>query len=166
MGTVAYLEGAYAEARERYLESIEMNKETGERWRAGPALIGLGYTTCALGDYEAAGRHFREALQTGMEIGSLWIAMDSLVGLAGLLPARDPGEAAAEQAVELLAFVLQHPSSTQEARDRAELLLAELEGRLSPAAVAAAKARGQARNLLAIIDPYLLAPETKPDRMK
>jgi predicted ATPase/DNA-binding SARP family transcriptional activator len=151
MGTVAYLEGAYAEARKWYLESIEINKETGERWRTGPALIGLGYTTCALGDYEAAGRHLRTALQTAMEIESLWIAMDSLVGWAGLLTARDPGEATAEQAVELLAFVLQHPASSQEARDRAAALLAELEARLSPAAVAAAKARGQARDLEGIV---------------
>ena len=90
-----------------------------------------------------------------MEIGSLWIAMDSLVGLARLLTASDPGEAAAEQAVELLAFVLQHPSSTQEAKDRATALLAELEGRLSPAAVAAAKEHGQTRDLQAIVEEIM-----------
>jgi predicted ATPase/DNA-binding SARP family transcriptional activator len=147
MGTVAYLEGAYAEARKLYLESIEVNQQTGERWRTGPALIGLGYTTCALDDYEAASRYLRTALQTAMEIESLWIAMDSLVGLAGLLTASDPGEAAAEEAIELLAFVLQQPASSQQAEDRAIALLAELEGRLTPAALDAAKARGQVRDL-------------------
>jgi predicted ATPase/DNA-binding SARP family transcriptional activator len=151
MGTAAYLEDAYAEARKWYLESIEINKETGERWRTGPALVGLGNTTCTLGDYDAAGRHLRTALQTAMEIESLWIAMDSLVGLAKLLAARDSGEAAAEQAGELLAFVLQHPASSQEARDQAIALLSELEGRLSPAAVAAAKTRGQALDLEGIV---------------
>jgi len=151
MGTAAYLEGAYAEARKRYLESIEINKETGERWRMALALIGLGYATCALSEYEASGWHLRQALEMAMEIESLWIAMDSLVGLARLLTASDPGEAAAERAVELLAFVLQHPTSSQEARDRAAALLAELEGRLSPAAVAAAQTRGQARDLQDIV---------------
>jgi predicted ATPase/DNA-binding SARP family transcriptional activator len=146
LGTAAYLEGAYMEAKQRYLESIEVSKGTGERWRR-PALIGLGYATCALGEYDASGRHFRNALQMAMEIGALPVVLDGLVGLACLLAASDPGEAAAEQAVGLLAFVLAHPSSTQETRDQATTLLAELEGRLSPATLAAAEARGRARDL-------------------
>jgi tetratricopeptide (TPR) repeat protein len=146
LGTAAYLEGAYAEAKQRYLESIEISKGTGERWRR-PALIGLGYATCALGEYEASGRHFRTALQMAMEIGALAVVLDSLVGLATLLAASDPGEAAAGQAVELLAFVLAHPASTQETKDQAVLLLVELEGRLPPATLAAARARGRARDL-------------------
>ncbi len=152
LGTAAYLEGAYAEAKQRHLESIDMSKESGERWHMALALIGLGYTTCALGEYEASGRHFREALQTAMEIGALWVALDSLVGLARLLTASEPGETAAEQAVELLTFVLHHPASSQEARDRAAPLLAELEGRLSPAVAAAAKERAQTRSLQAIVE--------------
>jgi tetratricopeptide (TPR) repeat protein len=164
-GTAAYLEGSYAEAKQRYLESIECSQETGERWRAGPALIGLGYTTCALGDFEAAGQYLRAALQTAMDIESLWIAVESLVGWARLLTASDPGEAVAGQAIELLAFVLQHPSCSQEARDRATLLLAELEGRLSPAVVAAAKERGLARDLAGIADLFLLAPETRSQQV-
>jgi len=131
-----------------------MSKEIGDRWHMTLSLIGLGYTTCALGEYEASGRHFREALQTAMEIGSLWMALDGLVGLAGLLTASEPGGAAAEQTVELLALALHHPTSSQEARDRATPLLAELEGRLSPAAVAAAKERGQARDLQAIVEEH------------
>jgi len=150
LGAAALLEGAYVEAKQRYLESIETSKGTGERWRR-PALIGLGYATCALGEYEASGRHFRAALQMGMESGALAVVLDSLAGLARLLVASDPGEAAAEQAVELLAFVLAQFSSTQETKDQATALLAELEGRLSPAAVAAAKARGQARDLQEIV---------------
>jgi tetratricopeptide (TPR) repeat protein len=150
LGTAAYLEGAYVEAKQRYLESIEISKGTGERWRR-PALIGLGYATCALGEYEASGRHFHSALQMAMEIGALAVVLDSLVGLATLLAASDPGEAAAEQAVELLAFVLAHPSSTQETKDQATALSTELEGRLSPAAMAAAEARGRTRNLQEVV---------------
>jgi tetratricopeptide (TPR) repeat protein len=152
LGTAAYLEGAYAEAKQRHLESVNLSKEIGERWHMALALIGLGYTTCALGEYEASSRHFRQVLQTATEIGSLWMVLDSLVGLARLLTTSDPGEAAAERAVELLAFVLQHTSSSQETRDRAAPLLAELEGRLSPATVAAAKERGQTYDLQAIVE--------------
>jgi predicted ATPase/DNA-binding SARP family transcriptional activator len=150
LGTAAYLEGAYVEAKQRYLESIEISKGTGERWRR-PALIGLGYATCALGEYEASGRHFRTALKMAMEIGALAVVLDSLVGLATLLAASDPREAAAEQAVELLAFVLAHPSSTQETKDQATALSTELEGRLSPTAMAAAKARGRTHNLQDVV---------------
>ena len=82
------------------------------------------------------------------------MATDALTGLARLLTASDPGEAAAEQAVELLAFVLDHPASSQEAKDRATPLLAELEDRLSPAIAAAAKERGQARDLQSIVEEY------------
>jgi hypothetical protein len=131
-----------------------MSKEIGERWHMTLSLIGLGHTTCALGEYEESGRHFREALQTAMDIESLWMVLDSLVGLARLKTASDPGEAAAERAVELLTFVLHHPSSSQETKDRAAPLLAELENRLSPAAVAAAKERGQACDLSAIVEEY------------
>ncbi len=115
----------------------------------GLALTGFGYATCALAEYEASDRHFREAMQTAMEIGTLWIAMDGLVGLAKLMTTSEPGEAAAEQAVELLTFVLQHPPSSQKAKDRATPLLAELEGQLLPTTVVAAKERGQARDLQA-----------------
>jgi hypothetical protein len=94
--TAAYLEEAYAEAKQRHLEGVDVSRESGERWHLAIALIGLGYTTSALGEYEASGRHFREALQTAMEIGALWVALDGLVGLARLLTASDPGEAAAE----------------------------------------------------------------------
>ncbi|MEE4239789.1 MAG: BTAD domain-containing putative transcriptional regulator [Anderseniella sp.] len=146
LGTAAYLEGAYAEAKQRYLESIEISKETGERWRR-PALIGLGYATCALGEYEASGRHFRATLQLAMEMGAVVVVLDSLAGLATLLAASDRGEAAAEQAVELLAFVLAHPASTQETKDQATACLAELEGRLPLSMLAAAKARGRARDV-------------------
>jgi hypothetical protein len=119
-----------------------------------------------VGEFEASDGYLRAALQTAVEIGAQWMVMDGLVGLARLLTARDPGGAAAEQAIELLAFVLQHPTSTREARDRATALLAELKGKLSPAAVAEAKERGQARDLQAMADRYLLASETKLDRMK
>jgi hypothetical protein len=129
-----------------------MSKEIGERWHMALTLIGLGYATCALREYEVSDQHFREALQTAMEIESLWMALDSLVGLAKLLSSSGTGEAEAERAVELLTFVLDHPTSSQEARDRASPVLAELEDRLSPAAMAAAAERGQARDLQAIVE--------------
>ena len=69
------------------------------------ALIGLGCTTCALAEYEASRQHFRKVLHRG--------TVDGLVGLARLLTANDLGEAAAEQTVELLEFVLHRPISSR-----------------------------------------------------
>jgi predicted ATPase/DNA-binding SARP family transcriptional activator len=154
LGAAAYLEGAYAEAKQRYLESLEISQETGERLYLAFALIGLGYTTCALGEFEQSGQHLRAALQIAMEIESLQATTDALAGLGRLLAASDPGKIAAEKAVEMLAFVLQHPASTQESKDRAAILLTGLGGRLSPAIAAAAKERGQARDLHSIVEEY------------
>jgi len=154
LGAAAYLEGAYAEAKQRYLESLEISQETGERLYLAFALIGLGYTTCALGEFEQSGRHLRAALQIAMEIESLQATTDALAGLGRLLAASDPGKIAAEKAVEMLALVLQHPASTQESKDRAAILLTGLESRLSSAIAAAAKERGQARDLQSIVEEY------------
>lgn len=137
------------------LASIECSQETGERRRAVAALIGLGYTTCALGEYKASGRHMRAALQTAMEIGALWLVTDSLVGIAKLLTVRDLDETTAEKAVELLAFVLAHPSCSQETRNLAIPLLEELESRLLPVVVEAAKGRSQEHKLQSIVEESL-----------
>jgi len=159
LGTAAYLERAYTEAKQRYMESIEISKESGERWHMALALVGLGYTSCALGDYEASGLHFRKALQMAMEIGALWVALDSLVGLARFLTASNPGKAAAEQAVELLTFVFHHSSSSQEAKDRAENLLTELKIYLTPQQIEAVQANIRTKSFDALVAELLNRPQ-------
>lgn len=74
-----------------------------------------------------------------------------MVGLASLL-ARE-GELL--RAVELIALALHHPATYHGDRVRAQELLAELESELSSEVLAAAIARGQARELDAVAEEIL-----------
>jgi hypothetical protein len=68
----------------------------------------------------------------------LLVTLDALIGLANLMA--QVGDA--ERAVELLTLVRGAASIDRRTETRAEQLLAELEGHLSPARFAAAQARG------------------------
>lgn len=63
-----------------------------------------------------------------LDFQAIPLALDALVGLAYL--AAQAGQS--EQAVELSICVSCHPASTQEAKERAEQLIAELEAQLTP----------------------------------
>jgi hypothetical protein len=70
--------------------------------------------------------------------------MDGLIGIAELEMKRGQIKSAGE----LLAFVIQHPSTCARERDRAERLFVQLESQLTPEAVAAA----QKQNLEAVVE--------------
>lgn len=78
-----------------------------------------------------------------MDAGYVPLGLDALVGLAHLLAT----EGERERAMEILAFVVQHPGLRQIARDKAQELLSELETELPPKTLATATARGEAREL-------------------
>ena len=86
-----------------------------------------------------------------MTVRLISLALLTLVGIATLLTA----EGEKERALELLALVLHHPVSWQWTKNRAAPLVAELEAELSPEVVAAAQARGQARDLEATVAELL-----------
>ena len=87
-----------------------------------------------------------------MTLRAIPFVLLTLVGIATLLAA----EGEKERALELLALVLHHPLSWQWTKDRAAPLVAELEAELSPEVVAAAQARGQARDLEATVAELLV----------
>jgi hypothetical protein len=61
------------------------------------------------------------------------------------------------RALELLALALNHPTSTQETKDKAARLFTELAATLPPHQVTAASARGQASNLAEVVAEILAA---------
>ncbi|MFL5801327.1 MAG: BTAD domain-containing putative transcriptional regulator [Roseiflexaceae bacterium] len=159
LGAITYQGGAaeWPEAKRLHEESLAISKELGDRREIAVSLNYLGYVTCALGDYPAAKQHFLAALQTATEDEVPPLALDALVGLATLLghqPAEEPAPGMARRkagAVELLALVLTHPASSQEIKDKAQRLQAELAADLPPQVVAAAQASGQARKLAEVV---------------
>jgi hypothetical protein len=86
-----------------------------------------------------------------MEIQEPALALDVLMSMARGMA--DVGEA--EQALELVAFVLHHPASEQQTRDQIEPLRAELVSRLRSEAAADAEARGRTLDLQGVASGIL-----------
>jgi tetratricopeptide (TPR) repeat protein len=163
LGAIAYQGGAaeWPEAKRLHEESLVLSKELGNRWETTVSLNYLGYVTCALAEYGAAQQHFLAALQMATEAQLAPVALNTLVGLATLLSHQPAGETEPglatmqERALELLALVLSHPASGQEAKDKAQRLLAEIETKLPLQMMAIAQKRGQARKLDEVVAEVL-----------
>ncbi len=151
LGDVALIFAKYEDAAQRYLQSLELCEEFG--WAEGIASCrrGLGEVAIASGDVELAWKHFREGLQALKREGVVSVAPDILISIAKLRAQANDDEGA----VDLLAFVWQHPASTYQARESAGRLLAEYDSRLSPEAAADAKARSRDWDLSEVIDGVL-----------
>jgi len=135
--------GRYAEARKQFERAHALAREIRSRWRAIDDLIGLGHATCALGDLDRSRKYLCQALGEAMEAELRPEALSALVGLAGV----SSREGDLDRAIELLALVLHHPASSQMTTRRAQRALCDLASELPQEALAAATARGQARDL-------------------
>jgi predicted ATPase len=111
----------------------------------------LGVAACGLGNYADARRHLHKALDLAVAAQMPSRHLLTFVGVARVLAKQGDKE----RAVELLALVTHHRFSWQLAKDQAASLLAELEAELAPDVVAAARARGQARDLDATVAELL-----------
>ena len=125
----AYYLGRNEEARALHEKSLAIFREIGDRWGTANALVGCGDVAITLRLYPEADSHFREALEAAMDTRAVPLALHAITGLATLTARR--GEMG--QALELLDFVLAHPATEQEARERAERLRSELGHQVSPA---------------------------------
>jgi hypothetical protein len=86
-----------------------------------------------------------------MAIQAALVALDALMGLA-MLRAQ---EGAGKVALEWVAHVLQHPASTQEARERAGQFRVKLEAQLTPQQIKAALAQAQTRSFEMVVQELL-----------
>ena len=143
MGELANVLGEHAEALQLAQESLALFKEIDARRGISWSLRVLGNAACGLGDLAGAKRYLHQALEAVAMVGVMSFVPLTLVGIATLMSA----EGQKERALELLAFALHHPICWQWVRDRTAPLVAELEVELPPEVVAAANARGRARDL-------------------
>ena len=124
---MVYLLDEYDEAKPLLEEGLAIRRELGYRRGIAISLSYLGRVAGALQETEESKKYFYEALKTAMDIRAIPLALDILVGLAMTLTQ----EGSIEQAINLAQFPLHHPASGQEARDKAQRLLAELAPHLS-----------------------------------
>jgi tetratricopeptide (TPR) repeat protein len=146
LGRVAIAEGEYARAQQLLQQAFSM---TGEATASLWGIIFLGYAARGLGQPGQAWRHLCKVLHAGFR-GML---LDVLPAIALLLA--DRGEA--ERAVELYALASRYSyvSNAQWFEDIAGKEIAAVAATLKPDVVAAAQARGRARDLDATVKELL-----------
>jgi predicted ATPase/DNA-binding SARP family transcriptional activator len=149
LGDVAQTQTEYQEAKRLYQESLTIFREIGNQAGLILTQTKLGHVSHALREDPAAQRYFTEALKMAIAIQVVPAALDALIGLVPLLMAAE--EVKQRQALEILAFILNHPAASQDHQDRAARLLAELEPHFSAEQIGAAQARGQAGTLEMIV---------------
>ncbi len=114
-----------------------------EPWGQSVAYYCLGEAALALGDRAAARDHLRSAVEIAARCQSVMLLTRFLIGVARLWA--QAGRA--EEAIELLACVQDHPATWHEARERAAELAGTIAEDLAARTVRAAAARGGRRTL-------------------
>jgi predicted ATPase len=144
LGEAANLLGDYA-AAERYAREALSFVELGGLDYDGGAFEYrvLGNAACGLGNLAEARVSLCRSLQAVCAVRTPHRYLWPLLGVARLLARQQKKE----RSLELLALVMSHRYSWQVAKDQAALLATELEAELPPEVVAAALARGRARDL-------------------
>jgi predicted ATPase len=150
-GIVAQVQGQHQQAVDLFHQSLDTLTELGARQDVARLLAEMGRSLFALGDDTEAGRVWREALHLALETRGAFIALEALAGLARL----QAKHGAREQALEWLLVVVNHPSSIQDTKDRAERLRGQLEAQLTSQQVEAAQARAGAKTLEALAEAVL-----------
>jgi tetratricopeptide (TPR) repeat protein len=155
LSELATVLGEYAEAAQLAEESLAMDRRLSRPIEIAWASRVLGNVAREQGDLEGARRHLRRALETGMSARATAPALLTMTGIAALLMR----EGELERPVELLVFILHHPSTWRWTKDRAAPLVAKLEAALSPECFAAAQERGRARDLDTTVQELLIELE-------
>lgn len=135
--------GSLDEARQLYQESLALKHEMGHRRGVALVLSSLGNLEIACSHYDRGRRHLRQGLETAIEIGSPPVALAILADWIDLLA----HEGTHEQALELLALVLDHPATEKQTQDQVSAIQDEIEAQLSADAAAAARERGRVQTL-------------------
>jgi tetratricopeptide (TPR) repeat protein len=160
-GEIALTGGAYAEAQELLQQSVALLQDRGNPGEVSGALIDLGHAERGLGRHSRAQQCLAEALRTAAETGG-WERSIHSVCLTALLLA-DVGEV--ERAIELYALACRYPyvGNSRYWEDITGKHIAAAGATLPPEVVAAAQARGRARDLEATIAELLVELEAVPD---
>jgi predicted ATPase/DNA-binding SARP family transcriptional activator/Tfp pilus assembly protein PilF len=156
--TAIYLD-KYDEAQTLLDESLALHHEVGDRLGIASTLSKLGVLATRAGQLAKAQNYFSKALRMALDKKGMTLAMEILSEIATLLARSDSG---ARGGVELAAFVLDHPSSDQVTQDHAARLLAELEARLSPGVVRAARQKARGRKFEEVIQELLAGAKNDP----
>jgi hypothetical protein len=145
LGHVALASGELEAARDFYLRCLKISRQVGFHYSIQTASKYLAKVAISLDKITEAEHYLLQSQTISKEIGFVRDIVNLLYEFARQQVARDNSE----EAVELLALILQHPASHQvrmlEGRigDSARDLLAQLRAELSPETYTAALERGR-----------------------
>ena len=151
LGSLATLQGQLQQAHQLFQESLTLRRELGDRWGSASSQCELGYVAAALGNLDEARNHLAQGVRAALEIGAIPLAMDGLLGIADLL--QKSGQT--QRTVELLSLLLHHPTTSKKARDKAQHLLEQVKGALTPQALSEALETGKGKELADVVQ-YVL----------
>jgi tetratricopeptide (TPR) repeat protein len=153
LGNLAWEQGRYGEAKAYCQQSLESWRQLGDQWGIGGSLETLGSVALEQGEWAEAKECFKEALEIGREIQSPPLSLGVLIGMSKLLAV----EGDTRPALEILAFIIQHPAIDKEAAVRAEQLFDEIvkENDLPQTAVSSAAEKGRCLVLEEVVERML-----------
>jgi predicted ATPase/transcriptional regulator with XRE-family HTH domain len=122
LGLATMADGQYDEAEHHFRKSIEIFRGYTGGWDIAISVAYLGEVRMMAGELAEAETTFQNALHLAIDVNAVPIALDSLLGLAQIYARVGKSE----KALDLSSYILNHPSSTQEAKGRAEQLCANL----------------------------------------
>lgn len=143
LAVAAQISGDAEEAHRLFAECITLYRDIDDPWSLSRVLNLQGHFLLSSGDEAQARPCFEQALHLALTARIDPNTLDALTGLA-LLSER---AGCPETALEMALYVLQHPASTQDAKDRAEKLRGIVTPHLSQPQQAETQARAQARPL-------------------
>jgi tetratricopeptide (TPR) repeat protein len=151
LAVIAQATGDNDEARRLLEESVALQREIGDGWSLSWALNALSRLALTQLDLAEAERYAVEALTIVMAADNTMNALDTLATLTAVRAQQGLNEVALEMALQ----ILQHPASTQDAKNRVESLRVELAAHLTPQQLEAVQVRVQADNLEAFVTTLL-----------
>jgi tetratricopeptide (TPR) repeat protein len=151
LGQVAYAQERYEDARAFFSESVELFREMGDTHRLSRTLTHQGLNALALNHNHEAQNDLISALRMAYEGGFMPSALNALAGLAAL----ETSQKASKGTLELILYILQHPSSSQETKNLAARLRAELESRLTQEEIEAARERVSSMGLDELVRQFM-----------
>ena len=151
LGAVAQAQGDHQQAVTMFRKGLETFTELGGRQYVAQGLADMGRSVFALGNDAEAEHVWRESLRIATEIHGIPVVLEALTGLASLMAKR----ADIEQALELLLFVINHPSSVQGTKNRASKLREPLIAHLTPQQIEAVQQRSEAKTFPSFVEDIL-----------
>ena len=148
LGLATLADGQYIEAQGYFQKSLEVFGKYFEGWDIAQSMLYLGDATLMSNDLERTEEIYLEALHHAKAADSVPSMVDVLAGLA--LFSMHTGKY--KQARELSQLVLDHPSGTQEAKDRALQIERDAATHLSTDQIAALKANASNMTLESMVN--------------